>query len=123
MLSQHESEILNGRDQRLSFSPDSALRSALRVANFQMKKNIILKESLWDQGMKKATVCAKKITAVISHTRPPKIIFPFQKLRFGGRQSNVSMTITASGVTGTNVNSQSIRVALSSLLDSSINRN
>ena len=33
MLSQHESEILNGRDQRLSFSSDSALRSALRVAN------------------------------------------------------------------------------------------
>ena len=35
----------------------------------------------------------------------------FQKLRFGGRQSNVSMTITANGVSGTtlsNVNSQSI---------------
>ena len=42
--------------------------------------------------------------------------FPFRKLRFGGRQSNASMTITAS-------NSQSIQVALSSLLDSSINRN
>ena len=50
VLSQHESEILDGRDQRLSFSPGSALRSAFRVANFQMKK-IILKESLWDQGM------------------------------------------------------------------------
>ena len=53
--------------------------------------------------------------------------FPFRKLRFGGRQSNVSMTITASGVSRTtndfNVNSQSIRVALSPLLDSSINRN
>ena len=34
VLSQHESEILNGRDQRPSFSPDSVLRSALRVANF-----------------------------------------------------------------------------------------
>ena len=42
--------------------------------------------------------------------------FPFRKLRFGGRQSNASMTITAS-------NSQSIQVALSSLRDSSINRN
>ena len=44
----------------------------------------------------------------------------------GGHQSNVSMTITASGVNGTTisiVNSQSIRVALSSLLDSSRNRN
>ena len=52
--------------------------------------------------------------------------FLLQKLRFGGRQSNVSMTITVSRVTGTAisiVNSQSIRVALSSLLDSSINRN
>ena len=46
MLSQHESEILNGRDQRLSFSPDSALQSALRVANFQMKKDSIKRRSL-----------------------------------------------------------------------------
>ena len=55
--------------------------------------------------------------------------FPFRKLRFGGCQSNVSMTITASGVSRTTTESismsvsQSIRVALSSLLDSSINRN
>ena len=41
------------------------------------------------------------ITAVISHTRPPTIFSQFQKLRFGGRQSNVSMTITASEVSGT----------------------
>ena len=44
----------------------------------------------------------------------------FQKLRFGGRQSNVSMEITASRVTETTisiVNSQRIRVALSSLLE------
>ena len=59
---------------------------------------------------------------------PSNDFFPFRKLRFGGRQSNVSMTITASGVSTFqnhyfNVNSQSIRVALSSLLDSSINRN
>ena len=47
VLSQHESEILNGRDQRLSFSAGSALRSALRVAKW---KKIILNESFWDQG-------------------------------------------------------------------------
>ena len=68
----------------------------------------------------------KGLTAVISHTRPQTIFSPFQKLRFGGRQSNASMTITASGaVTGTTISmsiSQSIRVALSSLLDSSINK-
>ena len=33
------------------------------------------------------------VTAVTSHTRPSAIFFPFQKLSFGGRQSNVSMTI------------------------------
>ena len=49
MLSQHESEILNDLDQRLSFLSGSALPSALRVANFQNKKDSI-KESLWDQG-------------------------------------------------------------------------
>ena len=38
VLSQHESEILHDLDQRLSFSPGSALRSALHVANFQIKK-------------------------------------------------------------------------------------
>ena len=38
MLSQHESEILNDLDQRLSFLSGSVLRSALRVANFQIKK-------------------------------------------------------------------------------------
>ena len=46
VLSQHESEILNGRDQRLSFFP--ARRFDQRVANFQIK--VISKESLWDQG-------------------------------------------------------------------------
>ena len=50
------------------------------------------------------------LTAVISHTRPPTIFFPFQKLRFGGRQSNVSMTITASEVTGTDISMSIIRV-------------
>ena len=50
------------------------------------------------------------LTAVISHTRPPTIFFPFQKLRFGGRQSNVSMTITASGVTGTDISMSILRV-------------
>ena len=53
MLSQHESEILNDLDQRLSFLSGSALPSALRVANFQNKKDSI-KESLWDQGTKMA---------------------------------------------------------------------
>ena len=46
MLSQHESETRNGRDQRLSFSPDLALRSALRVANFQLKKDNIKRKPL-----------------------------------------------------------------------------
>ena len=45
MLGQHESEILNGRAQRLSFCPGLALRSALRVANFQMKKDNIKRKS------------------------------------------------------------------------------
>ena len=66
------------------------------------------------------TIATTALTAVISHTRPPTIFFLFQKLRFGGRQSNVSMEITASRVTGTTisiVNSQRIRVALSSLLE------
>ena len=40
VLSQHESEILNDLDQRLSFLSGSALRSALRVANFQIKKDV-----------------------------------------------------------------------------------
>ena len=48
VLSQHESEILNDLDQRLSFL--SVLRSALCVANFQIKKEIVLKESLWDHA-------------------------------------------------------------------------
>ena len=34
-----------------------------------------------------------RLTAVTSHTRPSTIFFPFEKLSFGGRQSNVSMTI------------------------------
>ena len=46
VLSQHESEILNDLDQRLSFSSGSALRSALRVANFQMKKDDIKRKPL-----------------------------------------------------------------------------
>ena len=50
-------------------------------------------------------------TAVISHTRPPTIFSQFQKLRFGGRQSNVSMTITASGVTGTTISMSIFRVS------------
>ena len=51
------------------------------------------------------------------------IFFPFRKLRFGGRQSNVSMTINGAEFPEPYlfyVNSQSIRVALSSSLDSSI---
>ena len=74
------------------------------------------------------------VTTVISHTCPPTIFFAFRKLRFDGRQSkliiiNVSMTITVSRASRTiiwsyfSVNSRSIRVALLSLLDSSINRN
>ena len=66
------------------------------------------------------------LTGVISHTRPPTIFFPFQKLRFGGRQSNVSMTITASAVTGTTISMSILRVSellFHQLLDSSINRN
>ena len=65
----------------------------------------------------------------LSVTRALQRFFPFRKLRFSERQSNVSMTITASGVSRTTTEynsmsiSQSIRVALSSLLDSSINRN
>ena len=51
------------------------------------------------------------ITAVISHTRPSTIFFPFQKVRFGGRQSNVSMTITASAVTGTTISMSVLRVS------------
>ena len=39
VLRQHESEILNELDQRLSL--DSALRSALRVANFLLKEDNI----------------------------------------------------------------------------------
>ena len=57
---------------------------------------------------------------------PPTIFFPFQKLRFGGRQSNVSMTITASAVTGTTISMSILRVSellFHQLLDSSINRN
>ena len=56
----------------------------------------------------------------------PRNLVPEPPLSLCVRQSKVSMTITASGVTGATisiVNSQSIRVALSSLLDSSINRN
>ena len=37
-VSQHESEILNDLDQRLSFLSGSVLRSVLRVANFQIKE-------------------------------------------------------------------------------------
>ena len=35
----------------------------------------------------------------------------FQKVRFGGRQSNVSMTITASAVTGTTILMLMLRVS------------
>ena len=38
-----------------------------------------------------------------SVTRVLQRFFPFRKLRFGGRQSNVSMTITSSGVSGTSM--------------------
>ena len=49
VLSQHESEILNDRDQRLSFL--SARRFDQRFAlQISKSKKIILKESLWDQG-------------------------------------------------------------------------
>ena len=61
------------------------------------------------------TVKRYAFTAVLSHTRPPTILF--RKLRFGGRQSNVSMAITAMRSFQNhyfNVNCQSIRVALSS---------
>ena len=50
VLSQHESEILNDLDQRISFL--SAQRFDQRLASqisTEIKK-IILKESLWDQG-------------------------------------------------------------------------
>ena len=69
------------------------------------------------------------VTTVISHTSPPTIFFSFWKLRFGGRQSNVSITIIPSRASRTIiwsyfiVNSRSTRVALLFLLDSSINRN
>ena len=53
----------------------------------------------------------RNITAVITHTRPPTIFFPFQKLRFGERQSNVSMTITASGVSRTTISMSILRVS------------
>ena len=49
------------------------------------------------------------LTAVLSHTRPPTIFFPFRKLRFGGRQSNVSMTITACGVSRTTISMSIVR--------------
>ena len=52
VLSQHESETDSQRFWPEAFlSVGSALRSALRVANFQIKQ-IILKESLWDQKKK-----------------------------------------------------------------------
>ena len=66
------------------------------------------------------------VTAVISHTCPPMIFLPFQKLHFGGCQSNVSMTIMASGVSGTTISMSILRVSewlFHQLLDSSINRN
>ena len=44
-----------------------------------------------------------RLTAVISHTRPRTIFSQFKNYIFGGRQSNVSMTITANGVTGTTI--------------------
>ena len=46
VLSQHESEILNDLDERLSFL---SARSALR-RKFPNKRKVILKESLWDKG-------------------------------------------------------------------------
>ena len=55
----------------------------------------------WFYGCKRGLL--QCVTAVFSHTSPPTIFFPFRKLRFGGRQSNISMTKTASGVSGTTV--------------------
>ena len=68
--------------------------------------NFILAFSRTGKYWEKATGPGKSwkfVTAVISHTRPPTIFSPFRKLRFGGRQSNVSMTITASGVSRTTI--------------------
>ena len=47
----------------------------------------------------------------LSVTRALQRFFLFQKLRFGGRQSNVSMTITASGVSGTTILMLILRVS------------
>ena len=41
---------------------------------------------------------------------PSNDFFTFQKVRFGGRQSNVSMTITESAVTGTTISMSILRV-------------
>ena len=41
---------------------------------------------------------------------PSNDFFPFRKLRFGGRQSNVSMTITACGVSRTTISMSIVRV-------------
>ena len=49
VLSQHESEILNDLDQRLSFLSAQHFDQRSASQNFQIKK-VILKESLWDQG-------------------------------------------------------------------------
>ena len=51
------------------------------------------------------------ITAVISHTRPQTIFSHFKNYVFGGRQSNVSMTITTSTVTGTTTSMSILRVS------------
>ena len=51
------------------------------------------------------------LTAVISHTRPRTIFSHFKNYVFGGRQSNVSMTITASAVTGTTISMSILRVS------------
>ena len=45
------------------------------------------------QGRTRSADTAHCLTAVTRHTRPTTIFFPFHKLSFGGRQSNVSMTI------------------------------
>ena len=55
----------------------------------------------------KAPACLQRLSVTRALQR---FFFPFQKLRFGGRQSNVSMTITASGVTGTDISTSILRV-------------
>ena len=67
------------------------------------------------------------ISAVITHTLPPTIVFPISKTKFNF-ETSMKCIHDNNGERSFRkhyfiVSSQSIRVALSSLLDSSINRN